>query len=164
MPEYTVVDVMRTNVATVQRTDTVATVARLLADSGMPGIPVVDDGQIVGIVTEADLIERQADVDFPEPAAFFDAIVSFDVGRKLPDELRRVLGRTAADVMTHPVYNITSSATINQLATLMINEHVNPVPVLDDDHNLVGIVSRADFVRKLARLEGDSEMPAPRTE
>jgi CBS domain-containing protein len=161
MPETTVADLMRTDVPTVTASDSVATVAKLLVLSGLPGVPVVDGTRVVGLVTESDLIARQADVDIPEPVAFFDAIVAIDVGRSLDDDLRRVLGTTVGDLMSHPVYNIKATATLDQLATLMVNEHVNPVPVLDDGLNLVGIVSRADLVKVIARLEGDDGTSQP---
>jgi CBS domain-containing protein len=55
--------------------------------------------------------------------------------------------------MSSPVVSIRDSATLEQIATLMIDDGVNPVPVLDDANTLVGIVSRADLVRVIARLE-----------
>ena len=151
--EPTVAEIMRSEVQTVTPETSVATVARLLADEGLTGVPVVEHGEVIGIVTEADIIAREADVEVPTPVPFLDAIFMVDAGRDFDDELRRVIGVTARDLMTSPVINIRSRATLTQLATLMIDERVNPVPVLDDDSNLVGIVSRADLVRVIARLE-----------
>ena len=155
-PEPTVAEIMRSEVRTVTPETPVATVARLLADEGLPGVPVVEDGALIGIVTEADIIAREADVEVPTPVPFLDAIFMVDAGRDFDEELRRVVGLTARDLMTSPVINIRSRATLTQLATLMIDERVNPVPVVDDDMNLVGIVSRADLVRIIARLESAS--------
>jgi len=152
-PEPTVAEIMRSEVQTVTPDTSVAAVARLLADEGLSGVLVVVDGEVIGIVTEADIIAREADVEVPTPVPFLDAIFMVDAGRDFDDEMRRVIGVTARDLMTSPVINIRSRATLTQLATLMIDERVNPVPVLDDDSNLVGIVSRADLVRVIARLE-----------
>ncbi len=161
MPEATVRDLMRTAVPTVAPGDTVATVARLLASSGLPGIPVLEHGEVIGIVTEKDLIARKADVEVPTPVPFLDAIFVLDGGRDFDEELRRVLAVTAADLMTSPVYNILDTATLTQVATLMIDENVNPVPVVDQAMRLVGIVSRADLVRVIARLEQGLDTPRP---
>jgi CBS domain-containing protein len=157
VPEALVSDIMRTEFPRLARTDGVAAVAKALSGSGLPGLPVIDGDKIVGIVTESDVIERQADVEAPTPLPFLDAIFMIDAGRKYEDELRRVLARTAEEMMTHPVLSIRASATINQLATLMVTDHVNPVPVVDADNKLVGIVSRSDLVKILARLENDGE-------
>jgi CBS domain-containing protein len=153
MPEATVRDLMRTDVPIAAPTDSIATVARLLADSGLPGVPVVEDGEIVGIVTESDLIAREADVEVPTPLPFLDAIFLLDGGRDFDEELRHVLAVTAGDLMTKPVFNILDSATLQQVATLMLDEGINPIPVVDSSRQLVGIVSRADIVRVIANLE-----------
>jgi CBS domain-containing protein len=150
-------DIMRAEFPRLSRTDTIGEVARALSSSDLPGLPVVDNDHVVGIVTESDLIERQADVEAPTPLPFLDAIFLVDAGRKYRDEIRRVLAHTAEEVMTHPVLNIRASATMNQLATLMVTDHVNPVPVLDHDDRLVGIVSRSDLVRYIAGLESGGE-------
>jgi CBS domain-containing protein len=162
-PEATVRELMRTDVPTVSPADSIATVARLLAASGLPGLPVVEEGEIVGIVTEKDLIVRQADVAVPTPVPFLDAIFVLDGGRDFEEDLRHVLAVTAGELMTSPVYNILETATLSQVATLMIDEDVNPVPVVDEALRLVGIVSRSDIVRVIARLEAAivTEPPAP---
>jgi CBS domain-containing protein len=149
----TVADIMRTDVPIVSPDDSIATVARLMAVSGLPGVPVVEAGEIIGIIGETDLIYREADVEVPTPLPFLDAIFLLDGGRPFEEDLRHVLAVTARDLMTSPVLNIKQTATLQQLATLIVDERVNPVPVLDDDLRLVGIVSRADLVRVIARLE-----------
>ena len=156
--EPTVADVMRTEVPTLDRGDSIATVAVRLAESGLPGLPVVADGEVVGIVAESDLIARQAEVTVPSTIPFFDAVFVADGGRDFDEDLRHVLAITAEDLMTSPVYNILASASLSQLASLMLDHGVNPVPVVDDAHTLVGLVSRADLVRVIARLEA---MPDP---
>jgi CBS domain-containing protein len=157
LAETLVSDIMRAEFPRLSRGDSIGQVARALSSSDLPGLPVVDGDRVVGIVTEADLIERQADVEAPTPLPFLDAIFLVDAGRKYRDEIRRVLARTAEEVMTHPVLNIRASATMNQLATLMVTDHVNPVPVLDRDDRLVGIVSRSDLVRYIANLESSED-------
>ncbi len=156
MPEPTVADIMRPDVQTVGPDASVAVVARLLADNRLPGVPVVENDTLIGIVTEADIITREADVEVPTPVPFLDAIFMVDAGRDFDEELRRVTAVSARDLMTSPVISIRESATLTQLATLMIDERVNPVPVVDDELKLVGIVSRADLVHVIARLESAS--------
>jgi len=155
IPEPTVAQIMRTTVPTVAPDASIATVAKTLVDHGVTGVPVVEDEKIIGIITEADIIMREADVDVPTPVPFLDAIFLADAGPEFDDELRHVLAVNARDLMSSPVFNILSSATLQQLATLMVDEGVNTVPVLDDDHNLVGLVTRADIVRVISRLENE---------
>ncbi len=157
MPEALVRDIMRADVPQVAPEDSIGTVARLIASSNLPGVPVVKDGEIIGIITERDLIAREADVEVPTPVPFLDAIFLLDGGRDFEVDLERVLAVTAEQLMTSPVFNIKESATLAQVATLMIDEDVNPVPVVDDEFRLVGIVSRADIVRVIVKLEMSSD-------
>lgn len=153
--EPTVAEIMRRDVPAIAPEESVAAVARILAEAGLPGVPVLREGLLVGIVTESDLVFRQADLSVPTVVPYLDAILVADAGTPFDDDLRRVLAVTAGDLMTSRVYTIRQSASLEQVATLMVERRVNPVPVVDDSNTLVGLVSRADLVRVIARLEGN---------
>jgi CBS domain-containing protein len=125
----------------------------MLVDLKIAGVPVVENDNIIGIVTEADIIAREAEVDMPTPVPFLDAIFMADAGPDFDEEMRKVLAVSARDLMSSPVINIKSSATLNEVATLIIDQKVNPVPVLDDNLNYVGLVSRRDLVEVISALE-----------
>lgn len=154
-PEPIVREIMRTNVPTVGPDDPVPVVANMMAEADTNGVPVVENGRMIGIVTDSDIIAREADVDAPMPAVFLDAYFVADAGRSFEEEARRALAINARQLMSTPVVSIRETATLSHIATLMIDEGVDPVPVLDADDNLVGIVSRADLVRVIARLESE---------
>ena len=149
----TVAEIMRREIPTAAPADSIATVARLLADHRLPGVPVVDRDTLLGIVTESDLVFREADMSVPSVTPFLDAMLVADAGTPFEVDLRRVLALTAGELMTSPVYTIRQTASLNQVATLMVERRVNPVPVVDEANTLVGMVSRADLVRVIARLE-----------
>ncbi len=154
-----VAQIMRRDIPPASPADSIATIARLLADNALPGVPVIENGTLVGIVTESDLVFREADMSVPTVVPVLDAMLVADAGSPFEEDLRRVLAVTAGQLMTSPVYTIRHSATLNQVATVMVEHQVNPVPVVDESNTLVGMVSRADLVRVIARLEG-----APRGE
>ena len=151
---------MRREVPVASPTTTIAELARLMVDHRVPGVPVIDAGELVGIVTEGDLIQREASVDTPAVATFFDAIVVGDTGTPFEEELRHVLATTAADLMTSPVISIRDIATLTELATLMMQERINPIPVVDDARQIVGLATRTGLVEMIARLELDTVAPA----
>jgi len=148
-------EIMRTDVPAIAPDDSVARVSRVLSDSGLPGVPVVEDGVVVGIVTDKDIIQREADISSPAVVPFLDAFFVVDAGRDLDEELQRVLATSARELMTEPVINIRDSATLEETATVMLERGVSVLPVLDQENHLVGIVSRHDLVRVIARLESD---------
>lgn len=168
--EVSVESIMRKKVPVVAPEDSVGTVAAMMAKSDVPGVLVVGDGELLGIITESDIVTRKAEVDVPETVSFFGGY--FQAGKlRMPwnrethddesdfdHEVRRVLATTARDLMTSPVINIDKDATILDLATIMIDHNVNPVPVVTDDNKIVGIVSRKDLVKLIAtESEDESE-------
>ena len=157
--EPSVRDVMRSEVPTASPSTPIAELARLMVEHRVPGLPVIAGGELVGIVTEADLIQREATVDMPSIATFFDAVIVADGGTPFEEEFRRVVATTAEELMSAPVISIRDSATVAELATLMLQQRVNPVPVVDDDRKIIGLATRSGLVELIARLESAS---APR--
>lgn len=151
--ELTVKDVMRREVPVAAPVTPIAELARLMVEHRVPGVPILENDQLVGIVTEADLIEREAPVDFPQVATIFDAVIYADTGIPLAEELRHVLATTAKDLMSAPVISIREIATLSELATLIIQRRVNPIPVVDEERRIVGLATRAGLVEAIARLE-----------
>lgn len=160
--EPTVRDVMRNEVPVATPSTKIAELARLMTEHHVPGLPVIAHGELVGIVTEADLIQREATVDMPSIVAFLDAVIVADAGTPFEEELRRVVATTAEELMTSPVISIRDSATVAELATLMLQQQVNPVPVVDDGRQIVGLATRSGLIELIARLESvtASEDPA----
>ena len=148
-----VTNIMRKETPFVSPDASVATVAKLLVDQKIAGVPVVENGNIIGIITEADIIAREADVDAPTPVPFLDAIWMADGGPSYDEEMRKVLAVTARELMSSPVINVKDTATLTEVATLIIDQRVNPIPVLDSDLNYVGIVSRRELVEVISALE-----------
>lgn len=144
--ETSVTSIMTTRVISVSRDTPVSEVARLMCDHAITGIPVVEDGEICGIVTEVDIVSREIDVDPPAYGTFLDAIIRLPWDRS-DDEIRRVLATTAGELMSSPVKTVSVDASIQDVANLMFKRKVNPVPVVDHGGRMVGIVSRSDIVR-----------------
>jgi CBS domain-containing protein len=146
-------DIMPQGVPSVAPETTVAEVLRLMVDHDVAGLAVVEDDEIIGIITESDVVQRQADVDAPTPVPFLDAIFVADAGRAYEDEVRRALAIDARMMMSSPVTSIRHDATLEEIATVMIDLDVHPLPVVDDEDRYMGVVSRRDLVRVIAALE-----------
>jgi len=133
--------------------------ARAMAERGVSGAPVVrDDGQLVGIITEGDLIKRLAAPSAPKEGWFASL---FRAPESEAARFARVHGRTVEDAMTMDVASVTEDATAEQIAHIMETRGVRRVPVLRDGI-LVGVVSRADLLRAL--IIGESGTTAARSD
>jgi CBS domain-containing protein len=151
-------DIMTERVLTVAPDTPVAHVARLLREKHISGAPVVNQqGQVVGIVTEIDLIKRHARVHMPIYLPFLDSPIFLEDPRRYQEDVRRVLGTNAEEIMTRKVRTASPDTSVEDLATMMVEEHANPIPILDAEGALVGIVSHTDLVH-LVEMAEESEI------
>lgn len=151
-------DMMTTDVVTFTPDTPIREIARVFRARGISGAPVMVGDQILGIVTESDLIARHAQPHSPRYLPLLDAQIPLGGQREYRELVRRILGRTAADIMTVPVKTIDADAEAEEVATLMIESRADPIPVLDGGR-LVGIISHADVIRTLeefAEPEGEA--------
>jgi CBS domain-containing protein len=137
--------VMTTGVITVGPETPIHKAARLMVDHGVSGLPVVDDeGKLVGIISEGDLILRQKG---REPVSWWRAF--FDDGERLAREYQKATGTTVGEVMSRPVISVSPALTIEIAAAMMHQCRIRRLPLVVNGR-LVGIVSRSDLIKALA--------------
>ncbi len=146
-------EVMTEDVLTVPTGKTLKKTAQLLADTGISGMPVVDDdGNLVGVISEADILFKERSPERRRGGSF--AWLFF------PDLLEneaKLDARTAGEAMSAPPVTIGPDRPVGEAAARMLDEGVNRLPVVDDDGKLIGIVTRADLVRAFTRSDGEIE-------
>jgi CBS domain-containing protein len=131
-------DVMTRDVLAVGSDSLVKRAAAAMAERGFAALPVVDDGRLVGIIAEADVLRDRLP---PDPRRHLRR--SDPMAHVTPPLLVR-------GVMTVGVRSVDASADVADVAGLFVDEHLRSVPVLEDDR-MVGIVSRRDLLRSLGR-------------
>jgi CBS domain-containing protein len=117
-------------------------VADLLVRHEVSAVPVVEDGALVGIVSEADLVPLEL---APDPRAHLAPV------REPPPGVPRV----AAEVMTREVVALPEGADAAEAGRLMLERRIKSIPVVQG-RRVVGIVARRDLLKVLAR--GDEEI------
>src|SRR3954467_3205191 len=137
--------IMSTTLFTVERTTPVRDVIKLLIEPRISGVPVVDDGRVVGIISEGDLILRERAYRQRGGMSFL-AQQLFADHEKQALEYRKAHGLVAQDVMSGPVVTILPGTPVEEIAHLMAERHIKRVPVVEDG-KLIGIVSRGDVLR-----------------
>ena len=146
-------NIMTTDVVKVHPETPVSEIARLMSHHGISGLPVVgDNDEVLGVVTELDMIVRNTRFKMPTYFVILDSVIYLERPGHFQKRLEHMLGTTAQEIMSKPAVSITTNATIEQLAELMVDRRMNPIPVVENER-LVGIVSRSDIIRIMA---GDS--------
>ena len=134
-------EIMSRPVVTVSADMGIEAAATLLAEHGVAALPVVNaKGELVGIVSEADLmsIATRPDPRTQAPAAGGSP-------------------KTVVEVMTREVLTVSAGSEVSQAARAMLDAGIKRVPVVQG-RRVVGILSRRDLVRVIARRDGDTDL------
>ncbi|MEA3421416.1 MAG: CBS domain-containing protein [Acidobacteriota bacterium] len=143
-------DIMVKKVITIGRDASIGELSNLLVNNKISGVPVVDSsGKILGIVTEADIIIKDADLHFPRYFKLLDGIIYLESFRKFKNNLKKYLGSRVEDIMTNKVKAVEEDAPVGDVASMMINNNVNRIPVVDKDKKVIGIITRRDIVKSM---------------
>ncbi len=146
-------DIMTREIVSVPTHTRVGQVARVFREHQLSGLPVVDeDGELVGIITELDMVKRHARPQMPAFLPLLGAYLPLGT-KEYKESLRRITGVVAEDIMTTPVNTISPDASIEDAATVMVSNRSNPLPVVDDDGHMVGIISRTDILGVIEEME-----------
>jgi CBS domain-containing protein len=146
--------VMTTDVVRAEYATPFKEVARLLGKHRISGLPVVDeDEKVVGVISETDLMVRQAETPDPyEPKRRFSFTALTRRGR---ERAVKAKARTAGQLMTRPAVTVYAGDTIVEAARTMAQHRIERLPVLDEERRLVGIVTRRDLLQVFLRPDAD---------
>ena len=146
-------DIMTLGAATIRPNAPIAEAAQLMLQYRISGLPVVGTGgELVGIVTEGDLLRRSESGTEQQRPRWLEFLLG--PGR-LADEYVRSHGRQVKDVMTREVVTVSLETPAPEVVDQMERHQVKRVPVLRDG-KVVGIISRANLLRGLARLADEN--------
>ncbi|MGI5466636.1 CBS domain-containing protein [Streptomyces sp. CA-132043] len=151
MHHRSVSDVMNRDVVTAESGMTFKDIARLLAQHRVSGVPVVDgDGKVLGVVSETDLMARQAVQDDERPRRF--PRLPFGGTHAVQTKSH---ASTVADLMTEPAITVGPRQSLAEAARVMARHHCNRLPVIDAEGRLMGIVTRGDLLGVFLRSDDD---------
>jgi CBS domain-containing protein len=148
---YHVAQLMTTNVLTVGPDTPLKEVAQLLSAHGVSGVPVVEKGKVVGIVSETDIVAKERG-----PVVKRGRLAKWFARPPRRADQERFAARTAGEAMTSPAITIDSWQSAAVAAAMMLDNRVDRLPVLKA-HQLVGIITRADLVRAFSRSDEEIE-------
>jgi CBS domain-containing protein len=147
----TVADVMTANPAVVQPETPLKEAIKLLAQKKISGLPVVNqEGKLVGVLSEADLMWQETGVDPPPYFMFLDSVIYLQNPAQYDKELHKALGQTVGEVMSDRAISITGDRPLREAAQLMHRREIRRLPVIDQDNKVIGIITRGDIVRTMA--------------
>ena len=149
-------EIMTREVVAVTPDTPIRDVAKLMVDQRISGVPVIDQGKLVGIISENDLVRRvELGTEKTRPR-WVQFLTSDDT---LLAEYVQQRGQLARDVMTTDVVTVTPNTSVAHIAEILETRHIKRVPVVDGG-KVVGIVSRANLLQALATVAPTQTEPA----
>ena len=145
-------DLMRTDVVTVTPSTSLKDAAALLVEHGISGLPVCDeDGNVVGVVSEADILVKEGGTSERE------GLLAWVLGGDVPAEAAKFHARTVGEAMTSPAITIGPHRPVASAAREMVEHGIKRLPVVDLGGTLLGIVTRFDLIRAFVRSDQEIE-------
>lgn len=144
-------DIMVKEVITVHKNDTIAEIAKVLVDHSISGVPVVDDdGALVGIVSEGDLLHKETVPRIPNYVSVLDAIIYYNGVEQYNTDFRKLMAEQADSIMTEKVVSISEEMEVDEIAKLMLQHGIKRIPVVKNN-KIIGIISRRDLIKLLIK-------------
>jgi CBS domain-containing protein len=148
----TVADFMTPDPLTVRPETSLTEAIKLLVERHISGLPVVDEqGRLVGVVSEGDLMWRESGVQTPPYLMLLDSVIFLENPLKYERDLHKALGESVKDVMTKKPITIPPDQSLPEAAHLLTERQVHRLIVVDTDQKVVGVLTRGDVVRALAQ-------------
>lgn len=141
-------EIMTTDVISVPPDMPVEELAALFCEHKIGGAPVMEDGNLLGVVTESDLIDQNKNLHIPTVINILDAVFVLGNPNKMDQEFQKMAGRTVRDIFSKHSVTVSEDTPLNEMATLMAEKHVHTLPVVMDG-KLVGIVGKSDLIKSI---------------
>ncbi len=150
-------DIMNPDVVFCKPEDSVRDTAKILKENNISGAPVIEDGKLVGIVSEADLLKflvlpEHGGLWLPSPFEVIEVpireLLSWEETKSM---LSDIGSKQIGEMMKKEVYTISPEASVEEASELMIRHRINRLPVVEEGL-VVGIVTRGDIIQGIAKI------------
>jgi CBS domain-containing protein len=141
-------DIMTKELVTVPPDMEIVKAAKILLEKGINGVPVVEAGELVGILCQSDLIAQQKKLPVPSFFTFLDGFIPLKSTKQFEKAWHKIAAAMVSDAMTRDPVTVRPETTVEEIATLMVDRNFHTIPVVEKGR-LVGIVGKQDVLRTL---------------
>jgi CBS-domain-containing membrane protein len=143
-------DIMSREVITVGMQTSVSELAEILWKNRISGVPVLDDnGRVVSVVTESDLIDQTKKIHIPTMISILDSVIFLESSKKTEKEIKKMAGNKVLDICSMELVSVSEDTGLDEIATIMAEKNVHTLPVIHDGR-LVGVIGKSDIIRSMA--------------
>ena len=140
-------DIMTKEIVSVTLETSLKDLSRIFVETRFGNLPVLDEaGNLVGTISETDLIEQHKPLHIPTVMTLFDWVFTFGSEKRFQEEVDRVTAATVGELCCKDPVTCSPDNTVRELAALMSQHKVHLLPVVDGG-KMVGVVARLDLIR-----------------
>ncbi|MGV7221265.1 MAG: CBS domain-containing protein [Nitrospinales bacterium] len=144
-------DIMTTKFISVKKDMLIEDLSKHFIEHRVNGFPVVDENdELIGVVTEKDLIEQNKNLHMPTVIALFDAVIYLESGKNFKDEVNKFTGTRVSDILTSNPTTVSPETPIVEVASIMANKDIHTLPVVNKN-TIVGVIGKIDLIKGLAK-------------
>jgi CBS domain-containing protein len=144
-------DIMTRQVLTVTPDMSIKDLAQFLLQHKISGAPVVDEqGRLLGLITEKELIEQKKSLHIPTVVTIMEAVIYLESPKHFEQELKEILASKVEDLYLKDIVTVQEATELERIATLMSESEAQLLPVMQGVE-LVGIIGKADMVRAITK-------------
>ncbi len=142
-------DIMTKEIVSVTPETSLSDLAQLFVKTHFSNLPVVDgEGDLVGLISETDLIEQHKPLHIPTVMTLFDWVFTLGSEKRFKEEVDRVTAATVGELYSKNPVTCTPEATVRELAGIMSQHKVHLLPVVEAD-KMIGVLARLDLIRAM---------------
>jgi predicted transcriptional regulator len=142
-------DIMTVKVIMLRSDMKITEAARILLNNHINGAPVVgDDLELLGILCQSDLVAQQKAVSVPSFFSTLDGFIPLGSLKDMDREMEKISAATVGAAMTPDPIFVTPDASVEDIASVMVDKGFHTVPVVDDG-KVIGVIGKEDILRTL---------------
>lgn len=146
-------DIMTIEIISVTPDLDIPSAAKVLLENKINGVPVVEDGKLVGILCQSDLITQQKALNLPSVFTLLDGFVPLGGLERVEREMKKITAMSVREAMTPDPVTVTPDTPMDTVAAIMVDKRLHTLPVVDGTR-LVGVIGKSDVLRTVMQGKG----------
>ena len=140
-------DVMNADLITIESSLTFDNILKIMTEKGAGKLPVINNGELIGVVTRDDILVRQETAPLPPVIAFWDLLITLPENKEFKKKLKKLSGYTAKDIMSTDYLVVKKSDDLANVITQIVEQKYNYALVVEED-SIEGIITKTDLIKK----------------
>jgi len=157
MAMKTAEDIMTKDVIVLREEDEIKKASDIFLKYKINAIPVINaDKKLCGIVSETDLVYQESNLHIPTVFTIFDSIFYLGSSKHFKEDVNKITATKIKDIMNKDVFYAKKTDDIYGLATVMADKKYYSIPIINDDKEIIGVVSRYDIIKAMSEQKTKS--------